>query len=129
MLKRLSAKIRPEKYLLKVSRARTCSDRTDITRPPSHLFQWQTKGRRGKFGTLSRMVAAYPEKYVNSKGFSLLEMMIVVVIIGVVSSVMISPFSSHGDEQKLILAAQEMTDALRFGRSWAMETGIRCRIE
>ncbi len=56
-------------------------------------------------------------------GFTLIELLIVAVILSFVAMVVAPSFSSHQDEQKLALAAQEVADALRHARSEAMRSG------
>jgi len=62
------------------------------------------------------------EKIIRQAGFSLLEITLVVLILGVMAAVVIPNFSST-DPAKLDLAAQEFADAMRFARSEAMRLG------
>ena len=56
-------------------------------------------------------------------GFSLIELLIVIVILGIVAKVTIPMFFSMSDEQKLEQAASDIIQALRFARSEAMRRG------
>lgn len=56
------------------------------------------------------------------KGFSYIEMLIVVVIVGVVASVAI-PTLSSSDSKKLNIVTHEVAHAIRFARSEAMRLG------
>lgn len=49
-------------------------------------------------------------------------MLIVLVLLTIVATVAISTFSSHQDDQKLILATEELASALRYARSEAIRT-------
>jgi prepilin-type N-terminal cleavage/methylation domain-containing protein len=60
---------------------------------------------------------------IKHAGFSLVELLIVIVILGIVAKVAIPMFSSISDEQKLEQAALELANAFRFGRSEALRTG------
>jgi prepilin-type N-terminal cleavage/methylation domain-containing protein len=59
----------------------------------------------------------------RSTGFSLIELLIVIVILGVVAKAAIPIFSSSSEEQKLDQAASEIIQALRYARSEAMRQG------
>ena len=63
------------------------------------------------------------------QGFTLIEIMIVVAIIGLTALVVIPSFTSYEDEQKLSMAAAELTDGLRYARSEAIRTGSAFRVE
>ncbi len=65
----------------------------------------------------------------SARGFTLLELLVVVTVLGVVAMVVIPRVASHGDGQKLTLAAAELANALRFARSEALRTGAECRVE
>lgn len=62
-------------------------------------------------------------------GFTLIEILLVVAIIGLVALVMIPTFTSHEDEQKLTMAATELVEGLRYARSEAIRTGSTFRVE
>lgn len=66
---------------------------------------------------------------VSASGFSLVELLIVIVILGVVAKVAIPMFSSVSDETKLDNAANEIIQALRFARSESMRLGATPCIE
>jgi prepilin-type N-terminal cleavage/methylation domain-containing protein len=55
-------------------------------------------------------------------GFTLIEILIVITILGIVGAVAVPTFSSP-DPQRLGLAAEEVASALRFARNEAMRTG------
>lgn len=57
-----------------------------------------------------------------TKGFTLVEMLIVVTILGIVGTVAI-PMLSSNDPQKLSVAAEETANSLRFALSEAKRTG------
>ena len=61
-------------------------------------------------------------------GFTLIEILIVVAIIGITALVIIPAFNSYEDEQKLTMAAAELTDALRYARNEAIRTGNTFRV-
>lgn len=65
----------------------------------------------------------------QSTGFTLIEIMIVVSILGILALVLLPTFSSCQDEQKLLGAASELTTALRFASSEARKTKIPLRLE
>jgi prepilin-type N-terminal cleavage/methylation domain-containing protein len=65
----------------------------------------------------------------NINGFSLVELLIVIVILGIVAKVAIPMFSSTSDEQKLDVAANEIIQTLRFARSEAMRRGPSACVE
>ena len=65
----------------------------------------------------------------SDTGFTLIEILLVVAIIGILALVMIPTFTSHEDEQKLIMAATELVDGLRYARSEAIRTGRTFRVE
>jgi prepilin-type N-terminal cleavage/methylation domain-containing protein len=56
-------------------------------------------------------------------GFTLIEILLVVAIIGILALIMIPTFSSHEDEQKLTMATTELVDGLRYARSEAISSG------
>ncbi len=58
----------------------------------------------------------------TDKGFSLAELLVVVVIVGIVAVVAIPTFSSN-DGKKVDVATNEVVQALRFSRSEAMRAG------
>lgn len=62
-------------------------------------------------------------------GFTLIEILIVVSIIGILALAIIPTFTSHKDEQKLTTAATELVDGLRYARSEAIRTGNTFRVE
>ncbi len=62
-------------------------------------------------------------------GFTLIEILLVVAIIGILALVMIPTFTSHEDEQKLTMAATELIDGMRYARSEAIRTGSTFRVE
>jgi len=64
----------------------------------------------------------------SAAGFTLTEIMIVVAILGLAALVVIPTFSSHEDEQKLSMAAAELTDGLRYARNEAIRTGNTFRV-
>lgn len=66
----------------------------------------------------------YPQviKHKTQAGFSLLELSIVVLILGIMALVVI-PDSSPTGQQKLDLAAEQIAQALRFAHSEALRTG------
>lgn len=56
------------------------------------------------------------------KGFSLAELLVVIVIVGIVASVAIPTFSSN-NHKKVDVATNEVVQALRFSRNEAIRTG------
>ena len=56
-------------------------------------------------------------------GFSLLELLVVVAIVGMATVLAIPAFSSSSNDQQLSLAANEVANALRFARSETLRTG------
>ena len=65
----------------------------------------------------------------RSAGFSLLEVVLVIAILGLLALIAIPHFSSYEDDKKITAAAVELTDALRFARSTAMATGAKHRVK
>lgn len=61
-------------------------------------------------------------KKIAQRGFTLVEMLIVIVILGIVAKVAI-PLLSSNDPQKLSVAAEETANLLRFAISEAKRTG------
>jgi prepilin-type N-terminal cleavage/methylation domain-containing protein len=61
-------------------------------------------------------------------GFSLVELLIVIVIMGTVAKVAIPMFSSVSDEQKLDQAASDITQALRFAKTEALRQGACIKV-
>ncbi len=61
-------------------------------------------------------------KKIAARGFTLVEMLIVIVILGIVAKVAI-PLLSSNDPQKLSVAAEETANLLRFALSEAKRTG------
>jgi len=53
-------------------------------------------------------------------GFSLLEILIVVAVLGIAALTIVPTFLSHNDEQKIMLAANEIQNALRYAREMAV---------
>ena len=64
-----------------------------------------------------------------SSAFTIFELVIVLVILGVILTVMLPTLSSYGDDQKIAAAAQELTSALRYARSEAIRTGSDVEVE
>lgn len=58
----------------------------------------------------------------EKRGYTLIELVITVTIIGVVAAIAVPSFSSSSDRQ-LQLAAEEFAAAMRFARSESMRTG------
>lgn len=69
------------------------------------------------------------KKRLSCSGFTLFEILLAVLILGVIALVAISTFSSYGDEQKVTGAAKEMMTALRFARTEAMRSGSNIQVE
>jgi len=65
----------------------------------------------------------------QNKGFTFVEVMIVVFILGIVALALVPTFSSYQDEQKLIGASSELATALRFASSEATKTKTPLRVE
>lgn len=65
----------------------------------------------------------------QDKGFTLVEVLIVVFLIGILAAVLVPTFSPFQDEQKLIGASSELASALRFASSEAKKTKIPLRFE
>ncbi len=59
----------------------------------------------------------------REKAFSLLELLVVVVILALLAGAVVRTYSSGDIEQKLQLAAEEVSSALRFARAEAIRTG------
>lgn len=62
-------------------------------------------------------------------GFTLVEVMVVVVILGFIAMLAVSNFSSSLNEKKVSGAADEIADALRHARSEAMKSGRNFRVD
>lgn len=60
---------------------------------------------------------------VRSRGFTLIEMMIAVAIIGVMSALAVPAFQSFFDDQRVKQAARSVADVLSFARNEAIRTG------
>ncbi len=58
----------------------------------------------------------------HQHGFSLLELLIVVTILGIAAAVAIPDFSTH-DVYKLDLAAEKIAESIRYARSESLRTG------
>ena len=65
----------------------------------------------------------------RTAGFSLVELVLVIAILGLVALVVVPRFSSYEDDKKIALAASELADALRFARSSAMGSGQKHRVK
>ena len=61
-------------------------------------------------------------KELHSKGFSLLELLLVLMVLGIVAAAAIPDLSSS-DNHRLELAAGEIAGAMRFARSEALRSG------
>ena len=61
-------------------------------------------------------------KELHSKGFSLLELLLVLMVLGIIAVAAI-PGLSSGDHHRLELAAGEISGAIRFARSEALRSG------
>ena len=62
-------------------------------------------------------------------GFTLVEAVVVVAMVGVLAMIVVPPFASYQDEQKLIAAASELASCLRFAGSEANRTKTQLRLE
>lgn len=62
-------------------------------------------------------------------GFTLLELLVVIVILGVLAAVIVPQFGGSGERTKLVVAARSLVQATRYARSMAMlhqsETELR----
>ena len=61
-------------------------------------------------------------------GYTLIEMMVTVAIVGVVSAITLTSFRPYFQEQKLRLAAGELENQLTTGRTIATKNSGNCRI-
>lgn len=65
----------------------------------------------------------------KNSGFTLLEIILVTAIIGIAVLVVVPTFLSHDDEQKIVLAASEIQDALKYAKSTAQRDNSPKKVE
>lgn len=68
------------------------------------------------------------EKDHQKAGFSLLELMIVVLILGLVATIALPSLKSGVDQSRLAAATQEIVTALEYARLFALTTGAQSRV-
>ncbi len=61
-------------------------------------------------------------------GFSLLELMIVVLILGIIATIALPSFKSGVDQSRLAAATEEIVTALEYARLFALTTNTQCRV-
>jgi prepilin-type N-terminal cleavage/methylation domain-containing protein len=68
------------------------------------------------------------EKVHEKTGFSLLELMIVVLILGIIATTALPSLKSGVDQSRLAAATEEIVTALEYARLFALTTGTQSRV-
>ena len=61
-------------------------------------------------------------------GFSLFEMMIAVLILGIIATIALPSFKSGADQSRLAAATEEIVTALEYARLFALTSNTQCRV-
>lgn len=90
-------------------------------------------GRIGKKGPATiflmwDMVSDMKEKRISQKGFTLIEMLAVLFIIGIIFSITLPTFGPIMGTLRLTTAAENIANALESARQYASTSGIDCRV-